>query len=120
MTVRREDKRVQLSIFVGSSDTWHGKPLAMAILEKARQQGLGGASVWHGQAGFGSHSRVHTASLVDLAHDLPVKVEIVDAEERIQAFLPVLDEMVAEGLVTMSECTTVRYTRDWGAERKDR
>src|SRR5512138_246302 len=90
-----------LRIFVGEADRWHGKPLYQAIVEEARQRGLAGATVLKGSVGFGAHSRLHTASILRLSTDLPIVIEIVDAPEKIEAFLPVLDEMVQEGLVTL-------------------
>jgi PII-like signaling protein len=98
-----------LRVFVGEADRWKGKPLYEAIVEAARKQGLAGATVWKGSMGFGAHSRVHTAKILRLSEDLPVVIEIVDAPERIQAFLPALDEMVTEGLVTLERAEVVMY-----------
>lgn len=89
-----------LRIFVGESDRYGGKPLYEALVLEARRRGLAGATVFKGFMGYGAHSRIHTAKVLQLSEDLPVMVEIVDTEEKIQAFLPVLDEMVREGLVT--------------------
>src|SRR6187397_508707 len=90
-----------LRIFIGESDRWEGRPLYEAIVARARELGLAGATVWKGYMGFGAHSRVHTASVLRLSEDLPIIIEIVDAPERIEAFLPELDRMVQEGLVTL-------------------
>src|SRR5579883_2825982 len=90
-----------LRIFVGESDRWGIQPLYTAIVERARRAGLGGATVFKGIEGFGGHSVVHAARVFDLSTDLPVLIEIVESEDRIREFLPVLDEMVGEGLVTM-------------------
>ena len=98
-----------LRIFVGESDRWKGKPLFEAIVQEARHQGLAGATVFRGFEGFGAHSRIHTTRILRLSEDLPILVEIVDAEDKIQAFLPVLDDMVQEGLVTVEKATVIFY-----------
>ncbi len=98
-----------LRIFVGESDRYGGKPLYEALVLEARRRGLAGATVFKGFMGYGAHSRIHTAKVLQLSEDLPVMVEIVDTEEKIQAFLPVLDEMVREGLVTLERVEVIRY-----------
>jgi hypothetical protein len=98
-----------LRVFIGESDQWQGLPLYDAIVREARKRGLAGATVFHGFEGFGAHSRIHTARILRLSEDLPVLVEIVDTEERIQAFLPVLGEMVKEGLATVEKATVIFY-----------
>ncbi|MGQ9692542.1 MAG: DUF190 domain-containing protein, partial [Thermaceae bacterium] len=90
-----------LRVFVGESDRWRGRPLYEAIVLEAKAKGLAGATVFKGFMGFGAHSRIHTAKILQLSEDLPVMVEIVDTPEKIEAFLPVLDGMVQEGLVTV-------------------
>src|SRR5947209_17454490 len=98
-----------LRIFVGENDRWHGRPLYEAIIEEARRRGLAGATAWKGFIGFGAKSRLHTAKILRLSEDLPIIVEIVDAEAKIAAFLPVLDEMVTEGLVTVERAEVILY-----------
>lgn len=98
-----------LRIFVGESDTWHGRPLYHAIVESARERGLAGATVLRGIEGYGAHSRLHTARILRLSEDLPVVVEIVDADEKIREFLPLVDEMVGEGLLTLESVEIVAY-----------
>src|SRR5207244_13114028 len=90
-----------LRIFVGEADHWHGKPLYEAIVLEARKRGLAGATVVKGFMGFGAHSRIHTAKLLELSQDLPIIVEIVDAAARIDAFMPDLESMVGDGLITL-------------------
>jgi PII-like signaling protein len=107
--VRVEGEGVLLRIFVGEADRWHGKPLYEAIVERARREGLAGATVLRGIEGFGAHSRVHTSRILRLSEDLPVVIEIVDRQERIDAILPALDEMVAEGLVTTEKVHVIAY-----------
>lgn len=104
-----------LRIFIGDSDRWYGQPLYEAIVEAAREHGLAGATVLHGIMGYGAHSRLHAAGILRLSTDLPVIVEIVDLPERIQAFLPVIDEMVAEGLVTIEAAEVVVYRKEKGS-----
>ena len=103
-----------LRIFIGDSDKWQGKPLHQALVEAARAQGLAGATVLHGVMGFGAHSRMHTASILRLSTDLPVIVEIVDLPERIEAFLPTVDTMVREGMVTIEAATILLYRHGSG------
>ena len=98
-----------LRIFIGESDRWHGKPLYEAIVLKARELHLAGATVLRGPMGFGAHSRMHTAKVLRLSQDLPIVVEIVDAEEKIEMLLPHLDEMVEEGLITMEKVRVIKY-----------
>jgi PII-like signaling protein len=98
-----------LRIFIGESDRWHGKPLYQAIVERVREEGLAGATVLRGIEGFGADSRLHTARILRLSEDLPVVVEIVDSAEQIERILPVLDEMVGEGMVTLERVKVIAY-----------
>lgn len=103
-----------LRIFIGDSDRHHGKPLYEALVEAARERHLAGATVVRGYLGYGAHSRIHTAKILRLSEDLPVVVEIVDEPDKIEAFLPVLDEMMAEGMVTVEEVKVITYRHDAG------
>jgi len=103
-----------LRIYIGETDRWHGQPLYMAILLKAREMGLAGGTVFRGIAGYGANSVIHTANILRLSEDLPVVIEIVDTDEKIQAFLPVLDEMVKEGLIVMRKVEVVKYAGNRG------
>jgi len=107
MKLPREAKL--LRIFVGESDKYKGRPLYEAIVQEARRRGLAGATVLHGSVGFGASSRIHTAKILRLSEDLPMVIEIVDTEEKINAFLPDLDEMIGEGLVTMEKVEVIVY-----------
>ena len=98
-----------LRIYIGDSDQWHGKPLYSAIVQRAHDQGLAGATVVHGLEGFGATSRIHTARILRLAEDLPVVIDIVDREDRIAAFIPMLEEMVTDGLITVQDVEVLRY-----------
>jgi len=99
-----------LRVFVGESDKHDGKPLYEWLVLRAREAGLAGATVLRGIEGFGAHSRLHTAKILRLSEDLPIVVEIVDAREKIEAFMPVVDQAVVEGLATL-ERVTVRFYR---------
>src|SRR5436309_16140675 len=90
-----------LRIFVGEADRWHGKPLYEAIVLEARKRGLAGATVIKGIMGFGAHSRIHTAKLLELSQDLPNVIEVVDAPVKIEAVMPVRDAMFRDGLITL-------------------
>jgi uncharacterized protein len=98
-----------LRIFIGESDRWNHKPLYEAIVLKAREMHLGGATVLRGPMGFGKSSRMHTAKILRLSMDLPIVIEIVDSEEKIQAFLPALGEMMSGGMVTLERVQVIEY-----------
>jgi PII-like signaling protein len=110
-TMKMPERGALLRIFIGESDKEPGgdRPLYEALVRKAKEAQLGGATVLRGQMGFGRHSRVHTAKLFDLSTDLPVVIEIVDAEDKVDAFLPAVDELVTEGLVTLEAVRILRY-----------
>jgi hypothetical protein len=103
---------VLLRIFIGESDRWHHQPLYEAIVLKAREMHLAGATVLRGPMGFGKTSHLHTAKILRLSTDLPLVIEIVDAEEKINTFLPVLDEMMKGGLVTLEKARVIDYRAD--------
>src|SRR5213076_2726641 len=98
-----------LRIFIGESDRWHHRPLYEAIVEKARELHMAGATVLRGVMSFGANSRLHTTKILRLSEDLPMVIEILDKKDRIDAFLPVLDEMVKEGLVTLEPIRVIHY-----------
>jgi hypothetical protein len=98
-----------LRVYVGESDRHGHRPLYEAIVLQAREAGLAGATVLRGVMGFGRRSVLHTAKILRLSEDLPMVVEIVDAREKIEDFLPVLDRMVAEGLVTLEQVKVLHY-----------
>jgi len=103
-----EDARL-LRIFVGESDKFEGRPLYEEIVQRAREKGLAGATVLRGILSFGASSRIHTAKILRLSEDLPVVIEIADKSERIETFLPELDGMISEGLVTLEEIKVIAY-----------
>ena len=107
---------VLLRVFIGESDRWQHQPLYEAIVLKARELHLAGATVLRGPMGFGKSSRLHTAKILRLSFDLPLVIEIVDSEEKIQALLPALEEMMSGGMVTLERVQVIEYRH---AERKE-
>jgi hypothetical protein len=105
---------VLLRLFLGESDRFGSQPLYEAIVLKAREMHLAGATVLRGPMGFGKSSRLHTAKILRLSEDLPMVIEIVDSEEKIQAFLPVLDQMLDSGLVTLEKVKVIQYGKPKG------
>jgi uncharacterized protein len=103
------EEAVLLRIFIGESDRWQHRPLYEAIVLKARELELAGATVLRGPMGFGKSSHLHTAKILRLSMDLPIVIEIVDTAQKINAFLPVLDEMMGGGLVTLERTKVIRY-----------
>src|SRR5271156_5062776 len=108
---------VLLRVFIGESDRWEHQPLYQAIVLKARELHLAGATVLRGPMGFGKSSRLHTAKILRLSMDLPIVIEIVDSDEKIQSFLPTLDGMLGGGLVTMEKVQVIDYR---GSEPADK
>jgi PII-like signaling protein len=105
-----DGEQVLVRIFIGESDKWHHRPLSMAILERLRKEGFSGATVFHGVAGFGARSILHTTHILRLSEDLPVVIEVVDSQERVDRLIPILDEMVTEGLVTLEKARVLKYS----------
>jgi len=99
-----------LRIFIGESDKYDGLPLYEWIVRKARKEGLAGATVLRGQEGFGAHSRIHTSKLLRLSDDLPIIIEIVDTLDKIEKFIPIIDDAIKEGLATI-EKVEIRFYR---------
>jgi len=98
-----------LRIFIGESDTWQGKPLYEVIVKQARKLHMAGATVIRGIMGFGADSRIHTAKVLRLSEDLPMVIEIVDEPQKIEEFIPFLDEVVKEGLITREKVNVIKY-----------
>jgi PII-like signaling protein len=104
-----EGEQWMVRIFIGESDLWKGRPLADALIERLRKEGFAGATVLRGLAGFGARSVVHTTHLLELSQDLPLVVEVVDTEEHVKRLEPILDEMMADGLVTLEKVRVLKY-----------
>jgi hypothetical protein len=98
-----------LTVYIGEADKWHGRPLSTALIERLRAEGLAGATVVRAIEGFGAASRIHSAHILRLSQDLPLVVEVVDRAERIERVLPIVDEMVGDGLVTLADVQVVHY-----------
>lgn len=98
-----------LRIYIGETDKYNGKPVYEQIVLKARELNLAGATVLRGVMGYGAHSRMHTAKILELSADLPLVVEIVDTEEKLEKIKPFLDEVVREGLVTLEKVRVLKY-----------
>src|SRR5882762_5319252 len=108
-TMKLEGEGSLLRIYLGELDKWRHQPLYEAIVLKARELGLAGATVLRGPMGFGANSHLHTAKILRLSEDLPVLIEIVDKEDKISAFLPELDKLMGDGLVTLEKVRIIRY-----------
>ena len=104
-----EGEQVLMRIFIGERDRWQHRSLTDALVELFKKEGFAGATVLHGTQGFGAHSVIHRDSILRLSEDLPVIVEVVDSEEKVQAILPKLDEMLDGGLITMEKVRVIRY-----------
>ena len=105
-------ENVLMRIFIGESDRHGHKPLYEALVELLRKEGFAGATVLRGICGFGAHSVYHTQKLLDLSGDLPLIVEVVDSQERIDAIMPAIDEMMGGGMITLEKATVIRYSHD--------
>ena len=101
----------RLRIYIGEADHWKQHSLYHAIVTKAKELDMAGATVFRGVMGYGANSRIHTAKITDLSSDLPILIEVVDSPEHIAAFLPFAEEMVGEGMITLDEVSVVKYGR---------
>lgn len=99
----------RLTVLIKESDQWHHRPLFTEIVHRAHQAGLAGASVFHGIEGYGKSNHIHTTRILSLTEDLPCEIVIVDTDEKVRRFLPELDELVTEGLITLDEVEVVKY-----------
>lgn len=121
---KTESKAKMLRIYVGQDDQWEGKPLYEAIVMKLRQIDVAGATVYKGLMGYGAQQRMHKSGFLGLSGDLPIMITVVDKEERVRAVLPVLDEMVSEGLLVLSDVEVIKHahshpdTPDLGLSRE--
>jgi uncharacterized protein len=104
-----EGEAQRVTVYIGSTDTWHGRNLAAAIVERCRRMGIAGATASLGVMGFGKQSRIYRAHLLGLSEDLPERIEIVDRPDRIAQLLPVLQEMVGGGLIILQDVRAIRY-----------
>lgn len=107
--VKIEGKAKLMRIFIGESDQWHGKPLHEALVQAMRANDLAGATVYRGILGYGAHRRVHRDKPLHLSHDASIMLSVVDTEEKLQTFMPIVDQMVQEGLVVLSDVDIIKY-----------
>ena len=106
---------VKLAIYVGDSDRYNHKPLYRAIVEKCREMDIAGATVYRGVEGYGASTLIRRSHLLSISHDAPVMVSVVDSEEKIRELIPLLDEMVDEGLIAMSDVEVIKYVHQEGS-----
>jgi PII-like signaling protein len=111
-SLKREGKAKLMRIFVGENDKWGGKPLHLALVESMRANEIAGVTVYQGILGYGANRRIHKETTLNLSHDRPMMLSVVDTEEKLRAYFPVLDGMVQQGLVVLSDVDIIKYTHD--------
>jgi PII-like signaling protein len=117
--LKRQGKAKLMRIFIGENDQWHDKPLHKALIESMRANDIAGVTVYQGILGYGANRRIRKDTALHLSHDRPIMLSVVDTEERLRAFLPVLDDMVQQGLVVFSDVDVIKYTHNYQeAERR--
>jgi PII-like signaling protein len=107
--MKLEGTGLRVRIYLGESDTWHGRPLYQAIVERLRERGLAGATVLRGIEGFGARQHLHSTRILSLSQDLPILIEAVDTEEKVRSALPDLDEMLGDGMITLEKVEVITY-----------
>jgi PII-like signaling protein len=118
-TVKREGKAKMMRIYIGENDKWNGMPLYKAIVNGLRAHDIAGVTVYRGILGYGANRRIHKDAALSLSHDRPILLSIVDAEEKLQKFMPILEEMVQQGLVVLSDVDFIKYLHNYQkAERR--
>ena len=111
--LKRESKAKMMRIYVGENDKWNGKPLYEAIVNGLRAHDIAGVTVYRGILGYGANRRIHKDAALSLSHDRPILLSVVDTEEKLKAFMPILDEMVLQGLVVLSDAEIIKYAHDY-------
>lgn len=114
--LRREGKAKLMRIFVGENDKWHDKPLYKALIESMRANDIAGVTVYQGILGYGANRRIHKESALNLSHDRPMMLSVVDSEKKLRAYFPILDGMVQQGLVVLSDVDVIKYTHNYPGE----
>jgi PII-like signaling protein len=117
-SLRRQRKAKLMRIFVGENDKWHGKPLHRALVESLRANDIAGVTVYQGVLGYGANRRIHKETALNLSHDRPMMLSVVDTEEKLRAYFPILDGMVQQGLVVLSDVDMIKYTHDYAEEER--
>ncbi|MGA9883459.1 MAG: DUF190 domain-containing protein [Candidatus Acidiferrales bacterium] len=118
--LKLQGKAKMMRIFIGEHDKWRGQPLHKALIESMRANDIAGVTVYHGILGYGANRRLRKDSALHLSHDLPIMLSVVDTEEKLQSYFPVLDQMVQQGLVVLSNVDIIKYTHDFGAAERRR
>lgn len=117
--LKREGKAKMMRIYIGENDKWNGKPLYEAIVDGLRSNEIAGVTVYRGILGYGANRRIHKDAALSISHDRPILLSVVDTEEKLKAFMPILDQMVKQGLVVLSDADVIKYTHDYEkAERR--
>jgi PII-like signaling protein len=118
-TLKSESKAKMMRIYIGENDKWNGKPLYEAIVNGLRAHDIAGVTVYRGILGYGANRRIHKDAALSLSHDRPILMSVVDTEEKLKAFMPILDQMVQQGLVVLSDAEIIKYAHDYQkAERR--
>ena len=117
-TFKRESRAKMMRILVGANDKWRGMPLHEAIVQSLRANEIAGATVYRGILGYGANRRIHKDSTLSLSHDAPVLISVIDTEEKLRAYFPVLDEMVQQGLVALFDVDVVKYAHDFTKQER--
>ena len=118
-SLKRQSKAKLMRVYVGENDKWRGKPLHTALLESMRANDIAGVTVYRGILGYGANRRIHADNALHLSHDVPILLSVIDTEEKLRAYIPVLDDMLQQGLVVFSDVDIIKYTHDYqGAERR--
>lgn len=117
--LKSEGKAKLMRIFIGENDKWHDKPLYKALVESMRANDIAGVTVYQGILGYGANRRIHKDTALHLSHDRPMMLSVVDTEERLRAFFPVLDQMVQQGLVVLSDVDVIKYTHGVARAQKE-
>jgi PII-like signaling protein len=117
-TLKRQSKAKLMRIYLGENDKWHGKPLHTALLESMRANDIAGVTVYRGILGYGANRRIHEQNALHLSHDVPILLSVIDSEEKLRAYLPVLDDMLQQGLVVLSDVDIIKYTHDYPATER--
>jgi PII-like signaling protein len=118
LSLKRQSAAKLMRIYIGENDKWRGMPLYKALVESMRAHDIAGVTVYQGILGYGANRRIHKDSALHLSHDRPVMLSVVDAEEKLRAYFPVLDGMVLQGLVVLSDVDVIKYTHDFNADER--
>jgi PII-like signaling protein len=117
--LKRESKAKMMRIYIGENDKWNGKPLYEAIVNGLRSNDIAGVTVYRGILGYGANRRIHKDAALNLSHDRPILLSVVDTEDKLKAFMPILDQMVQQGLVVLSNVDIIKYAHNYEkAERR--